>query len=233
MRHYKYRYDNRVQKRLLKDRINALNNNQRHNHKMSSRLFRVGFVMFICIFVSFLVLSINTMNLYIENDVLKVILIILLVFVGFAISALIMNPYFSFVERKFPFYGFPKIIREMRIKSNQAYFSYYKVNDDYIITKIYDSSEAVLINKDVMIYSYNGKIRITNDFTTSSYDFGCYEFDFDEIELSYDRTTDRLKTILITNEMNILLGKRAKPYLSHRISSFNCEIGGDNYEENR
>lgn len=223
MRHYKYRHDNRVQKQLLKERVNALNTNQRHNHKMTTRLFKVGFVTFTVIYVSFLVLSINTMNLYIENDVLQVVLIILLVFVGFIISALIMVPYFNFVEEKFPFDGFPRIIREMRIRSNQSYFNYYKINTDYIITKIYDSSINILTNKDVIIYFYNGKIRVTNDFTTSSFDFGCYEFNIDEIELSYDRTSDRLKTVLKTKDMSILLGKRAKPFISEFFSSYDKE----------
>jgi hypothetical protein len=213
MKYFKYKKDNKIQKLLLKERINALDKNQKRNYKINSFVGKTAVVVFIVLFVMLYSLSIIVIKTYISSTILSIIIGIFLFLLSIILPAFIVFPILSYVFKKYPTDGLPRVIREMRTRSNEDYFKYYKIIDNYIITKIYDCSVSNLVNKDCIVFFYDNKLRITNDFTTSSNDFGCYEFELEDISLYYDKTSKLLKTVIESKDIKIILGKRAKPFI--------------------
>lgn len=90
---------------------------------------------------------------------------------------------------------------------------YYKIQDEHIITKCYDSSKSFLVDKDLILFFHRDRLRIVNDFTSTIKDFGCYEFSIDEIEVYYEQRDKLLTTIIQSKKLTLVLGKRAKPFI--------------------
>ncbi len=224
MNYYKYKNDRRIEKRLLKERLHKLTENQQRNHRVNRIMLKASFFLFVVMFIAMFILSLKVVTSYINNDILIGITMSILVVFSVMLPILFLIPIIHFIEKRYPFYGLSDISRDMRINSNSDLFQYYQINDNYIVTKCYDCSNLDLVNKDLMLYFHDGKLRITNDFTRSSYDFGCFEFEINEIEVSYDRTTELLKTVITTEDMRLVLGRRAKPYLRKKGVQANGKI---------
>ena len=74
-----------------------------------------------------------------------------------------------------------------------------------------------MINKDVILFIYNNKLRIINDFTSSKKDFGCYEIPKNEIICVYEEHNKLLSAAIKCNNFIVVLGKRAKPFIKRNL----------------
>ena len=88
---------------------------------------------------------------------------------------LLIIPY-KIVERIIPPITKSKLIEDEIKMIIEPLIKYYKIPQKFIVTKCYSSTDKAVINKDIIIYIYQGKIRLVNDFYHSLKDFGCMNF---------------------------------------------------------
>jgi hypothetical protein len=156
------------------------------------------------------------MERYIEPAVGKTLFITLAIFCTlFFPGVILLFPYIK-LAKKYPRQRLEDIPREVITECNTPLFKFYKIPENFIITKCYDSSNQNLISKDLLIYIYKDRLRIVNDFTTTIKDFGCYEFDLLETEIKYGKKGELTTAELSSNKLTLSLGKRAKPFISNK-----------------
>lgn len=67
---------------------------------------------------------------------------------------------------------------------------------------------------------YQNKIRIVNDFTRSTKDFGCYEFNLEEVKIYNKVESEIVSTIIEHDKVSFELGKRARTFI---FKNYNIE----------
>jgi len=215
MRKFKYLHSKRIEKKLLKKRIDLLNPEARKRFKSNqlfSRFFAVLYWSMMIVFLGAMIF----IERYIEPAIGKTLFIILVIFCTFFLPGVILLfPYIK-LAKKYPRQRLEDIPREVITECNTPLFKFYKIPENFIITKCYDSSNQNLISKDLLIYIYKDRLRIVNDFTTTNKDFGCYEFELSETEIKYGKKGDLTTTELSANKLTLSLGKRAKPFISNK-----------------
>ncbi|MGE4572450.1 MAG: hypothetical protein AB7E09_06885 [Candidatus Izemoplasmatales bacterium] len=193
MRKFKYLHSRRIEKKLLKKRIDILNPKARKRFKSNQLFSRVFAVLYWSMMIVFLGAMI-ILERYIELAIGKTLFIILVIFCTFFLPGVILLfPYIK-LAKKYPRQSLQDIPREIVTECNVPLFKFYRIPENFIITKCYDSSNQRLKNKDLLLYIYKDKLRIVNDFTTTISDFGCYEFDMIEMEIDYGKIGDLTTT---------------------------------------
>lgn len=114
-------------------------------------------------------------------------------------------------------FNLPVMKKEIFSKACAYLRNFYKVQEPYILTKCYDSTDEKFKNKDVCIFFADGELRITvdliNGFLYGNRDIGCYAFNKDELVISKKQSEKLLIAELKTKEMEFLLGYRAKAFI--------------------
>lgn len=216
MKYYKHKSDG--EKKLLKLRIKEFTKNERKNYKWNKILSRLCIILFFVEFVTIIILAKN-MNTLIQNstvaNTISVILYILLfpIPIGLTIFGLYI------VGRFFQVHLLPEVKNDMIQKVINQRMKFYGLTKNYIVTKCYQSSNEVLNNKDVLICCCNNKIKLTNDFYHSVFDFGCYEFDLYEVTYLNIKEDGLIKTKLSIKDMTFILGYRAKTFIEKNKSN--------------
>ena len=141
-----------------------------------------------------LILLLNLVN-DIKNG-FAIILSIIIYILFFVIPIAVIILFVGIID-KFP-YTLPRLKKEYLLKINKPFFNYYQISNDCVITKCYSCSDERFVNKDVIVYLYNGNIRITNNFYWNKYDIGCYEIE------EY-------------KDFKIILGRRALAYIRQHV----------------
>lgn len=216
MKYYKHRLSNAS--KLYKERINELEKKDRINHKISSVLIKITFLIAIAEAVLIIYFAKN-MKAFISNEVVAIVIstilwLLLIPFLLFTLIGLI-----SLITRFFPEPTLPRNKAEAYLKVNSNKFKYYGLNDNYIITKCYYSNHLEFINHDVIVCFINNKIKITNDLYHSIDDFGCYEFDTNEIRYFNIKEDNLVKTKIVDNNDVFILGYRAKTFINKNINN--------------
>ena len=60
-------------------------------------------------------------------------------------------------------YDLPKMQRKFISKACENVRKFYGVNEEYLLTKCFHSSDIKFINHDICVFKYNNQIRITSD----------------------------------------------------------------------
>ncbi len=215
MRRLKYPFSKRIDKKLLKKRIDLLGNSARQRYIANRRLRWIFGALFWILFVFFLSIMI-VLKQKIEPVIGKTLYTILVIFVSLVSPVLLLcTPYFR-LEKNYPPQLLENIPKNIIAIINIKLLRYYKIPENYLVTKCFDSSNQLLANKDVLLFFHNDKLRIVNDFTSTIKDFGCYEFGLDEFELSYGKIEDIVTAEIKTKKFYLSLGKRAKPFIACR-----------------
>lgn len=98
---------------------------------------------------------------------------------------------------------------------------YYGVQEPYLITKCFDSSDKRFQNHDVCIFLVGNELRITTDliqgFLYDEKDLGCYAFTETEIALSKWLCEKRLMVEMKADTITFLLGYRAKSFIEREF----------------
>ena len=215
MRRFKYPFLKRINKKLLRKRINLLDKDERQKY-ISNRRFRWIFGSLFWVLFSFFLGMMIFLEPKIEPVIGKTWYTILVIFVSLILPALLLYFPYHKIEKYYPSQSLDTISRETISEVNTKLLIYYHVPENYLVTKCYDCSNNILIDKDIMLFFHSGKLRIVNDFTSTIKDFGCYEFGLDEFDMSYGNKEDIVTTEIKAKKFNLSLGKRAKPFISKK-----------------
>lgn len=117
------------------------------------------------------------------------------------------------IEKYFSYPTLPKLSKKMIVQANQKRMKKYKLTENYMITKCFDSSRKEMINKDILICSQDDVIRIMNDLYHSYHDFGCYQMRLSEMKYQNIKDGDYIKTRIEVGKDYFVFGYRTRTFL--------------------
>ena len=216
MRYYKYRFESKIARMLFKKRVAEYSEKQKRNHYFRAILFTFDIGLFFAVIfgLSYIASKVAGSNLY---AVIRVILCMFLCLLTLVLPVVIVVILGVLIDKVFPYEPLPQIQERMLDECMAPVRKYYHLSDTYLITKCYDSNCRQLINRDLILYKFNNKLRIINDLTRSIKDLGCYEFSFDEFEVSYGRKDHLITTEFSSKNLKLVLGKKAKPFIVKKV----------------
>lgn len=217
MKYYKYYYNDSVNKNCYKKRIKLLSKTARMLYHLREILFVVNLV-----FMLLLVTSLILLKQYIDvveslNNGLRLFLQISVVASIIILPLMICVIIFKVIDKFVPHVSVPQINKKIVNECAATLKKYYKIDNNFIVTKCYKCSVKELTNKDLLLFIHNGNLRIVNDFTSTIKDFGCYEISRDELEYCYITENGLLSTHIKCNEIEFLLGKRAGSFIKQNL----------------
>lgn len=223
MKRFKYMFSKKAQQTLLRMRIDLLQPEEKKRYKDHKLFSKIFITIYFTLMIAFLVLTIFLQK-YIEPITGNFLFITIVVFSALILpGVLLIYPYIK-LEHKYPPQSLGHLPNDIIESSNKALFKYYKISENYIVTKCYDCSNQLLIGKDLLLFFYKDRLRVVNDLTQSTKDFGCFEFKIEELELSYGTFENLQTTIIRSKGFFISCGKRANPFITKNI--------GTKYEKN-
>lgn len=222
MRYFKYKNTDKNMNNAIKEHYLTLSKDL----KLAARKKKawqtcgsvVGLISFgCCFFASIYLLKIipNPSNVWlmILVTICKVIAGFLLLLISGLLTFVIINPILKKVES----YRIPQIRKDVYSKACAHLRKYYKLQESYVLTKCYDSTDEKFKNHDVCIFVVDDELRITTDlingFLHGHRDLGCYAFKREEIDVSKKVDGKLLCAMLKTENICFLLGYRAKRFI--------------------
>ena len=232
MRYFKYENARKCIDNTLKEQYLTLIRDEKSafdKEKFWRRVSSIAslIIFFFCVFASVYLLYIipNPSNEWLEVFVLicKVLAGVILFIISGFVTALITSP----LWKKADSYNIPLMKKEICSKACEHLRNYYGLEEPYIVTKCYDSTDKKFTNHDVCLFISNDELRITTDlvqgFLYGERDLGCYAFKQYEITLSKKQDHKLLIAELKVGNNVFLLGYRAKRFIEQSfISGTKC-----------
>jgi len=202
----------KILKRKAKERFKQLSKIQKRNliiNKIASYTFvAIYFLMVITLVVLTSAISRASIDNVLKGFSIAGMVIITIV-LPFAVLALI----YKITHKRIPRVTMEKLTVDAIKKITQPLVNYYEIPENYVVVKCYSSSELSVINEDVIIFVSNGKVRIVNDFFHSIKDFGCYEFDYQEIACFNKVDNGIVKTFIKSGDTEFVLSYKARTFI--------------------
>jgi hypothetical protein len=217
MRCIHYPFNEKLYRKTLKLRIELLSKEQRRSYKIQKTLNNINITFYFAMITSLIILYKTVIVKMDVSDIVMLLLTILIWIVGIVLPIVICVFLFQLYNKRYQDITIPPITKEIIEECVKPLKRFYKIKERYIITKCFDCTKKHLVDKDVILFIYKDKLRISNDFTKSIKDFGCYEFKYDEIKLYYDKKDNQTVTIIECKEFKMILGKKAKPFISQNL----------------
>lgn len=225
MNYFKYGKVNKLKILADKEYLKSLGKDKEKKIIRSRRLVRllsiIGVLLFIFLFglLTYLIALIPIDDSFlrgITSTFLEVIALILSILaVIFTVGVLIKK-----VE-----YNYPQMHKEYIARACADVRRYYKLNDNYLITKCFDSTNKTFNMHDVCIFRYNNEIRITSDivrgFINSHCDLGCYSIDINDLVIFKDDFNGKRATIIEFENIKFVIGIKAYSFLMKIINQEN------------
>lgn len=213
--YYKNSYYNKISRALYKKRVAKLDDDNKKKHKTNVVLthLAIDFSLVCMIFLILLACYVFDKDKDLWWNLLWGAVMFVLVIAWVGLSGLLT----TYIEKRFPAPTLPGLRHDEIATCTQPLREFYKVPDDYIVTKCYDSTNPSMKKKDVLLFTYKGKLRITNNFFSSPKDFGCYEFDLSEITVRNQVIDGRTVTLLASKTFQGQFGYRAKTFISKQF----------------
>lgn len=175
----------------------------------------------VCIFLSILLLKMipYPANKWLVPTVAigKIIAGFILLIISGVLSFAVAYPLWKKVES----FNIPSMRKEIFSKACAHLRDYYGLQEPYILTKCYNSTNEKFKNHDVCIFIVDDELRITTDlvngFLHGNKDLGCCAFQKDEISISKKRDGKLLIAELGANDTVFLLGYRAKSFIERNF----------------
>lgn len=143
----------------------------------------------------------------------KVILGFLLFLISLFLMAICVTPLWNKVESM----QLPSIKKEFFSNACKHLRDYYQLQEPYIVTKCFDSTDEKFKNHDVCVFVVGDELRITANlirgFLHGERDLGCYAFKQEEIALSKKQNEKQLILEFRSGDTVFLLGYRAKTFI--------------------
>lgn len=225
MKYFKYRNFNKIKNLADKKRLASLEINEQKKVIRSRRLNKFlticGTILFIIVFLAciFLIKLIPVPS----NTFLSILYGIgctILGLIGLIISVLATIFTFGMLISKIT-YDLPQIQKEFISNACEILRNYYGINDEYLITKCFESTNLNFNNHDICIFIYKNEIRITTDivngFVNGHCDLGCYSIKLDELKIYKDDYSNKRVTILEFGKEQFIVGIKAYSYIKKLI----------------
>ena len=222
MRYYRYKNTDKNINNALKEQYKTLTEDEKRTFRREKRWRKFSTIVSLVIYISLVVTGIFLLKsiplpsacfleiLVIVGEV--IIGFILLIASGVLTVALTM-PLWKKVES----FHIPSIKKDIFSKACKHLRDYYQLQEPYLITKCFDSTDKKFENHDVCIFVVGDELRITTDlvrgFLHGERDLGCYAFKKEEITLSKQNVGNHLIAELKANNIVFLLGYRAKGFI--------------------
>lgn len=217
MKYYKYPHENSINKAVYKNRLCLMSEKNRRNNRTRRVLLDFDVVLFFLLVAGLILLCCILGTFGSISNGLKTFLQYFIGIVGIILSIVFCVFVYILVDKRFPFCPIPPANRAIVAQCVTPLKKYYKISDNYIVTKCYHSSDERLTNKDVLLFINDGKLGIVNDFTCTIKDFGCYEISRDELEYRYIDVNGLTATFIKCGDIEFTLGKRANPFIKKNI----------------
>ena len=222
MRYYKYKNTDKNINNALKEQYKTLTEDEKRTFRKEKRWRKFSTIVSLIIYISCIVAGIFLLKsiplpsawfleiLVIVGEV--IIGFILLIASGVLTVALTM-PLWKKVES----FHIPSIKKDIFSKACKHLRDYYQLQEPYLRTKCFESTDKKFENHDVCIFVVGDELRITTDlvrgFLHGERDLGCYAFKKEEITLSKQNVGNHLIAELKANNIVFLLGYRAKGFI--------------------
>lgn len=211
MKFFKYKRMKKIRKIILKNYIASLENKEAIKLKRNMLLQKIISILGLLMLIIFLLLFIVSKTL--NEKGLTYVLINVGIIVGVILTLILCGYLFC----KFN-YSIPTFERKLISSALYVLRDYYKLGDNYLITKCFKSSNTNFDNHDVTIFRVGDEIRITGDivngFMSYYHDLGCYRFKISEIELYKTDYNNRRVTVLKVDKFEFIMGIKAYSFIN-------------------
>ena len=222
MRYYKYKNTDKNINNALKEQYKTLTEDEKRTFRREKRWRKFSTIVSLVIYISLVVTGIFLLKSIPLPSAwfLEILVIVGEVIIGFilliasgVLTAALTMPLWKKVES----FHIPSIKKDIFSKACKHLRDYYQLQEPYLITKCFDSTDKKFENHDVCIFVVGDELRITTDlvrgFLHGERDLGCYAFKKEEITLSKQNVGNHLIAELTANNIVFLLGYRAKGFI--------------------
>ena len=224
MRYFRYKNTEKNINNALKEQYKTLTEDEKRMFNREKRWRKFSTVVFFVIYIALIsagILLLNLISIPMPNawflkalfGLGKVIAGFVLLIVCGIITTALTVPLWKKVES----FHIPSIKKEIFSKACRHLREYYELQEPYITTKCFDSTDKKFQNHDVCIFVVRGELRLTTDlfrgFLHGEKDLGCYAFKRSEITISKQQDGNRLIAELKAGNTIFVLGYRAKVFI--------------------
>ena len=222
MRYYKYKNTDKNINNALKEQYKTLTEDEKRTFRKEKRWRKFSTIVSLIIYISCIVAGIFLLKSiplpsewFLESLVIvgEVIIGFILLIASGVLTVALTMPLWKKVES----FHIPSIKKEIFSKACKHLRDYYQLQEPYLITKCFDSTDKKFENHDVCIFVVGDELRITTNlvrgFLHGERDLGCYAFKKEEITLSKQNVGNHLIAELKANNIVFLLGYRAKGFI--------------------
>ena len=232
MRYFKYKNTDKTLNNAIKEQYKSLTENEKRTAQKKKIWIRMSTIVTLALFLGIMFAGIAMIAaIPIPSWWLWEILVIVgQVILGFGwflvslfLTAILVTPLWNKVES----FNLPSMKKEICSKACAHLREHYQLEEPYIVTKCFDSTDENFKNHDVCIFVAYDELRITADlqrgFLYGERDLGCYAFNRNEITLSKRQDEKYLILELKANDVVFLLGYRAKSFIEKYFISQESE----------
>ena len=230
MRYFRYKNTDKNVNNALKEQYKTLTENEKRTFRKKKRWQKFSTIVTLTVFICCIIAEIFLLkSIPVPNDnFLGVLVIVGKVIVGFillivsgGLTAILTTPLWKKVET----FDIPLMKKEIFSKACKHLRDYYQLQEPYIITKCFETTDKNFQNHDVCIFIVGDELRITTDliqgFLHGERDLGCYAFKTEEITLLKRNNGKHLVAELRADNTVFLLGYRAKGFIDNFLNSKN------------
>lgn len=232
MRYFRYKNTNKALSNAMKEQYKTLNDCEKRAFRKTKAWQRISSAVSLIIYITaiifgfYLLKSIPQPNGWFPIllvSIGKFIVGFIILIVGGLITAGLTKPLWKKVE----LFRLPAVGKNTLSKACGHLRDYYGLQEPYIITKCFDSTDKKFQNHDVCIFVAGNELRITADlihgFLHGEKDLGCYAFKEHEITLSKRLRNKRLILQLKTDKATFLLGYKAKGFIESNFTGIEAD----------
>lgn len=232
VRYFKYKNINKNLNHALKEQYKTLTMCEKRTVRKEERWRKFSTIITLIVYFSCIVIGIYWIKSIPHPSFLlwRILVIIGKVLIGLIlliVSTLVTYGLTFPLWRKVESFHLPTMKKEIFSKACGHLRDYYKLQEPYIVTKCFDSSDKKFKNHDVCIFVAHDELRITTDlirgFLHGERDLGCYAFKLNEIELSKQQSENHLIAELKADKTFFLLGYRAKGFIEKNFIAKDTE----------
>lgn len=211
MKKYKYPFYNRIVKNIKRERLKRLDKINKRNLRINKFIGYAFSILYFLLVGALITLTVRKSKLL--DGVWAGLFVAFMGVMIIILPVVVLIVVYQCIYKKIPSVTYKDLTVESIRNITKTLVEYYKVSSNYVITKCYSCTEVDIENKDVIVFVYDGKLRIVNDLFHSLKDFGCYEFDYKDFTCFNIVDNGIVKTIIKTDDCEFILGYKAKTFI--------------------
>ena len=227
MRYFRYKNTDKIEDNAFSLQYKSLTTDEKRLYRKEKILRKISSLVFWAVFALFmaagimLISDIPTPSMWlwkIPAFAGKVILYVILTIVSGIAAWIADMP----LAKKLESLHIPSMKKAIISRACGHLRDYYGLNEPYVLTKCFDSTDAKFKNHDVCIFVCDGELRITRDlingFLHGEKDLGCYAFESGEITMSKRQWGNHPAVELKVGDAVFLLAYRARGFIEKNFT---------------